>query len=278
MSRSLASLGLAALTLTAAGVLAASPALAATAPAPGTAACTAIVQTDATVVADQKTVDDDQAAVTAAVEALNANPTDGDLQTALTTARGALTDAKRALKFAQDQATSVLCTGTATSGTSTSTGQFDPRRARTTTPAPATSPAVVPHTVSQATSDSLVDALSCSSSNAELQRIDKQIVADRAAGQTSVAAEVNQRLNAKLASLNCTGDSAVTPKAAAQTAKDCGCDTVVTEPTTVTDAPVTTNVITSKTVNPTQSDGSVATTSGNEVTDVPAGSAATGIA
>ena len=82
---------------------------------------------------------------------------------------------------------------------------------------------------------------------------------------------MSERLGAKLANLSCTS-GAITSKAAAQTAKDCGC--VTTE--TTTEAPRT--AVRAVTVNPTQDDGSTATTSGNEVTDVPAGSASTGAA
>lgn len=255
-------LGVATLAATAGIAFAAAPAFAATdAPVAGSAECTAAVN--------------GTTSVTTAKTALNsAKETQQDLTNQLAAAKVAVpfhqdvvdtltaqlnsqavtvATAQRAYDRAVAQATRAICTGSTPS---------------TVTPAPTpdpTSPPVVPHTRSEAVIDGEIDALSCTSSNADLQTIDRHIAARQVAHQTT--AEVVARLNAKLASLNCTS-GAVTPKAAAQTAKDCGC-------VTVTQAPVvTSSIVTPKTVVPTQDNGSVANSS--SAADVPAGSVQTG--
>lgn len=258
--------GLAISALTVGLATAAAPAFAqtTTAPVAGTAACTSLVNVQSNVETARTTLQNDTNTLNTA---LRANPVND-----------ATVAADRAV-VAQDQAnldnvisnvTSSLCTGTAaaTSNTSTTTTTTDPA------PVP-----FVPHTRTVAAIDGEIDALSCTSSNGNLQAIDRQIAARQAQGQD--VAEPVARLNDKLASLSCTGNSAVTPQAAAQTAKDCGCVNVVTPSVvagTVTSGQFSSGAVTAKTVVPTESNGSVATTSGSEIAaaNVPAGSVQTG--
>lgn len=270
MSRSLATYtALAALTLGLAGGVVAVPAFADTAPVAGTQACTDAVNSTTSVTnakanlasakQTQQNLVNSLAAAKVAVPFVQATV---DLLTSQLNTQGvSVAQAQAALDRAVARATKALCTGDAPADPATPVVTADP-----------TSPPVVPHTRPETVIDREIDALDCSSSNSDLQVIDRQIAARQAAHQTTV--EVTARLNARLASLSCT-TGAVTPRAAAQTAHDCGC--VVTDTTVVTEAPTST-VVTSKTVVATQDDGSTATTSGNQVADVPAGSASTGVA
>jgi hypothetical protein len=249
--------GLAVSALTAGIAFAAAPAFAATTDAPvaGTAACTNLVNVQSDVIAARATLQGD-------VNTLNADLRATPVVDATVAAdRARVTQDQAHLDVVVGNVTASLCTGTTTSTPATVTP------APTTDP---TTPPVVPHTRSQAFIDDEIAGLNCDSTNVDLQRIDQQIAARQAAGQE--AAEAVSALNAKLAGLNCTA-GAVTPKAAAQTARDCGC-------VTVTEAPVVTNTdsgqFSAKTVVPSADNGSVATTSGSEVTDVPQGSVQTG--
>lgn len=291
MPRSLATYtAVAALTLGLAGGAAAMPAFADTAPGPGTPECTAqvdkasqVLDARSALAQAQATVRNDQAAFDKAVAA---NNTEQDVVANLTAALGTtLTDPIGGVTGLVSQAEVDQAAGAAKSDQSTVTEDLatlnaDKAKVATArtdlasaisqqTTALCTGPTTAaPATESVADIDAATDALSCSSSNTDLQAIDKAIAARQAAGQSVGDAETH--LSAKVGSLNCSS-GAVTSKAAAQTAKDCGCITT----TTVTEAP-TTAVVTPKTVVATQDDGSTATTSGHEVTDVPAGSVQTG--
>jgi hypothetical protein len=251
-----ASTALAALALTLAGGLAAAPALADTAPAPGTSGCTSLVNAQSAVATLQAAVNTatgtlaaDQAA--GATPATIANDSTGPLGVQTLTAQ---------LDVLKTTTAKQLCTGTAAGSSTTTT---------TATPDP-TSPPVVPRTRSQADITREIAALSCTSGNSDLQAIDRHIAARQVARQDTH--DVVARLNAKLASLSC-ASGAVTPRAAAQTAHDCGCVTTTESP-----APDTSSAVSSKTVVATASDGSVPTLSGQQVTVAPSGSAQTGAA
>jgi hypothetical protein len=250
------------LSLTGGGV-----ALAATTDAPvaGTTACTNLVNVQTDVITARATLQAD-------VNTLNA-----DLRA--TPVVDATVTADRA-KVAQDQAhldvvvnnvTASLCTGTTTADPAT----VDP------TPAPVTPRARPVQTVAQI--DDAIDALSCTSSNADVLAVDRAIAARQV--QHLPAREPADRLNTRIDSLNCT-TGAASRAAAAASAKACGCvlPTTVVTPAPVVEAPVTEAPVTLSpatpysAVVPTQDDNSVATTSGSQIADVPVGSAQTGAA
>jgi hypothetical protein len=238
----------------------AAPAFAADAPVAGTTACTNLVSV-------QSDVEQAATAVQKATNTLNTDLRANPVSDATVAAdRTALGQAQANQTNIVNNVTNSLCTGTAATTTTTTTDPATP----TTTVAPRT----VPATETQAQIDAAVDALTCTSTNADVLRIDRAIAARQVAHETT--REVTARLHAKIDGLGCS-TGAVSRTAAAQTAKACGCVDVTPAPvtdTTVAEAPST--VVTYRTVNPTQDDNSVAKTSGTEVTDVPAGSASTG--
>lgn len=270
MFRSLALAGVTAVA-SAALAFAAAPAFAATdtAPVAGTQVCTDLVN-------NQANVEQAQTRLQTATNKLNTDLRANPVQDATVAAdRIALSQAQSNLNNVVTNVTASLCTGTTTTPAPTPAPTTSPATSGAQTPVP-----FVPHTSTEAAIDNETAALSCASSNTELQRIDRAIAA-RQAAHLPVREAVNH-LNAKLASLHCTS-GAVTPQAAVQTAKDCGCVTttptgsiVINEQQAPTAGTSGNSVASSKAVIPTQSDNSVATTSGNQVTDVPAGSAQTG--
>jgi hypothetical protein len=251
------------LSLTGGGV-----ALAATTDAPvaGTTACTNLVNVQSDVIAARATLQAD-------VNTLNA-----DLRA--TPVVDATVAADRA-KVAQDQAhldvvvgnvTASLCTGTTTADPAT----VDP------TPAPVTPRARPVQTVAQI--DDAIDALSCTSSNADVLAVDRAIAARQVQHLTRPRARRPTQHPDRLARTAPPVPPAAPPPQ--QSAKACGCvlPTTVVTPAPVVEAPVTEAPVTLSpatpysAVVPTQDDNSVATTSGSQIADVPVGSAQTGAA
>jgi hypothetical protein len=176
-------------------------------------------------------------------------------------AQAAVTAAQTRLTAAIKAQTGLLCLSVGVNVGGQTNGHHDPH----------TTPAVE----SQEEINAAIDGLTCDSNNKNVQAIDKAIAARQAAHLP--VGNSQRRLDAKIASLSCSSGS-VTPAAAAQTAKDCGCapTTVVEQPTTTVVTPPAIPSVSK--VSPTQDDNSVATTSGNQVTTVPEGSASTGAA
>lgn len=255
MSRSFARTAvLAAVTAAALTGAVAAPAFAATdpAPAPGTAACTAAVAANDTVVSDLNTVH-----LLERVLVIDRNGT--STGTAATVVDGAITGtglstpaqlaqdqanidaANAALRRAREAASTALCTGTAVA-TTPSTVTADPTSPPV-VPAPrVVVPAGVPdRNCADFATQADAQAFFVANGGSALRNVD-----DLDANHNGVACE----------------DHFAVPA-----------------PTTVTNSTTEVNngtVNSGATVNPTQSDGSVATTSGSQVTDVPAGSVSTG--
>lgn len=244
MSRSLARTAVLAALAAVLAVLGVAPALAVTtAPAPGSTECTNLVNDQADVVAAQQVVAADQVALDTA---LRANPV---VDATVNAARAKLATDQANLNNVVTNVTASLCTGTAVVTPPT-----------TVTPAP-TFPPFVPANRGVSEISVAIDNLNCASTAADLQRINDAINARAVAGKNVTG--LRAHLDARVAQLACTSGpvTAVPP-------------TIVVPPTTVVESVPT--VVTSKTVIATKDDGSVATTSGSQVTEVPAGSASTG--